>query len=498
MADSLGRTTHYRVKKDLKSGWMLVREQAPNLDPANRQLAINELHHEIHIATALRAAEAYKKGPIIEIYEPLDTNENGSYLLLQYVSDCWLSNALVDGHLSERNALVVARDLTRAVDTHTQVGIVHLNIQPTTILLEFADEQRQVVKGAWLDCYAYACFVDQRDGSIDPRKLVRDYNAPELRDGADPSPEHDLYSIGVVLFTMLGGKLNDRFSNAPLDTSLLKVSSKTEEIIRKALNSIPGQRYQKPTDLLTDLNAALEALQPTSNEYGERSSPPPGDNTRLIIILSFLALLLIGCFGSLFLQRTPWFASAITIPTKTVSTQSASTTPAIAEESFQLPLTPIFLSPSPQTSTSIPPTATAVPPTATSIPPTATAVPPTATSIPPTATAVPPTATSTPRPVVPVPTPTEIPRLRFQKLNEDDDPRCISVQIRDIKTEGWSFKIVGRPFIGIFDRAGNARICGLAPREEVIFDVLNRSGQIIRGGQGIPSRGSAIMRAIWR
>jgi hypothetical protein len=50
---------------------------------------------------------------------------------------------------------------------------------------------------------------------------------------------------------------------------------------------------------------------------------------------------------------------------------------------------------------------------------------------------------------------------------------------------------------GRFDASGNARLCGLAPKQEGTFSVFNAQRQIVPGGRGIPTRGSAIMQASW-
>ncbi|OAN44635.1 serine/threonine protein phosphatase [Chloroflexus islandicus] len=103
--------------------------------------------------------------------------------------------------------------------------------------------------------------------------------------------------------------------------------------------------------------------------------------------------------------------------------------------------------------------------------------------------------------VPPPPTPTvppEPPRLRFVKLNENEDTRCILIQIRGINTAGWIVSIDGLRLSGAFDSGGNARVCGLRPRQEVTFTVRDEQGAPVRGGVGVPTRGSDVMFAEWR
>jgi hypothetical protein len=91
------------------------------------------------------------------------------------------------------------------------------------------------------------------------------------------------------------------------------------------------------------------------------------------------------------------------------------------------------------------------------------------------------------------------PQLRFRAENYDDVNTCISVQIRGIATTGWSFSVDGLTFLdGRFDNAGNARLCELAPGQEVTITVFQAEGRPVRGGGGVPARGGVILVADWR
>jgi len=103
--------------------------------------------------------------------------------------------------------------------------------------------------------------------------------------------------------------------------------------------------------------------------------------------------------------------------------------------------------------------------------------------------------------VPPPPTPTvppEPPRLRFVKLSETEDVRCVLIQITGTNTTGWIVSVDGLRLGAPFDASGNARICGLRPRQEVTFTVRDEQGAPVRGGVGVPTRGSDVMFAEWR
>ena len=99
------------------------------------------------------------------------------------------------------------------------------------------------------------------------------------------------------------------------------------------------------------------------------------------------------------------------------------------------------------------------------------------------------------------PPPTPVPdtgKLWVRKLNEDDQPGCISMRITGVNTRGWSFGVDGMNLAGRFDDAGNARLCGLGPDQEVTISVRDRSGRVVPGGRGVPAKGRAIMLGTWQ
>jgi len=87
--------------------------------------------------------------------------------------------------------------------------------------------------------------------------------------------------------------------------------------------------------------------------------------------------------------------------------------------------------------------------------------------------------------------------LRMSVLNYNDTPTCVSVQITRIDTTGWRLTIDGLRLEASFG-GGDARVCGLGSGQQVTITVRNASGQPVRGGAGVPSKGSAIMLGEWR
>lgn len=100
------------------------------------------------------------------------------------------------------------------------------------------------------------------------------YEAPEIAEGEAPSPASDLYSVGVVLYEMLTGQLPfdaptsvgvalkkvKESATAPrlINTAVPKSLS---DIVMKAMEAAPGDRYQDAGSMLADLRAISDALR---------------------------------------------------------------------------------------------------------------------------------------------------------------------------------------------------------------------------------------------
>lgn len=537
MERNLDRVAYFKAREGKTGRWVMVREWIDGLDVDNRKTVNTCFEREVHIGTLLRDV-AYGHAPIVELYEP-KARAGGTYdrLFLEFVPGLWLSNALAHGPLGERNALVVARDIALAVTAHASHGVVHLNIQPTTVLLRYDPANERLVVGAKLDDYGYAYCPSLPHETVEVRRLAREYCPPDLRAGAPPHTSHDLYNIGLLLWEMVAGKPYARAKAEGSETiRQLSVASVTQQILERALHEDPAQRYREPIDLATALQKALDTVsadpayrQPSS--AGRKDSHPWGGLIGVLVVLIVLCLgLAVWLPRNLMVVVAPDPTPAALPPTLPMPTtllismtaaseagptMTSNVSPTIRTNGTTLPTTvstngPVLagvgtatltrtaeppaapLEASDQTSTAEVLAATE---RATALNVTFSQTQAAASTLTAEAFQINLSPTAPPRPS---PTATEVPKLRFIKLNENDNPSCISVQIRYVRTNGWYFTIVNTPLRGEFDEGGNARVCGLPPRQEVHLNVLNSRSQIIRGGQGIPSRGGAIMRADWR
>lgn len=99
------------------------------------------------------------------------------------------------------------------------------------------------------------------------------YIAPELRvEATHIDGRCDVYSMGVVLAEMLTGLVYEGHFTRALTAALEQLPTKLDGLVRRALSEHPDGRFQKATDMATELEAALAALP-------KGGLPPPVSTT---------------------------------------------------------------------------------------------------------------------------------------------------------------------------------------------------------------------------
>ncbi|MCI0393329.1 MAG: serine/threonine protein kinase [Chloroflexi bacterium] len=127
---------------------------------------------------------------------------DGFYIVSEWVDGPDLATHLArHGSILPLETLVIARQICAAVEIAHQHGLVHRGIRPRNILLT-ADGQVKVSD------VGLAGIISESGLSKTTVMLEgASYMSPELARGEKVGPESDVYSIGVVLFEMLTGRL---------------------------------------------------------------------------------------------------------------------------------------------------------------------------------------------------------------------------------------------------------------------------------------------------
>ena len=200
---------------------------------------------------------------IVSIYDVSKTDDL-EYIVMELVDGVTLKEYLKQqgGSLSWQDTLFFAAQICAALNHAHSRGIVHQDIKPHNILVLKNGEVKVTDFGiAKMTAVQDTRVVQEAIGSVH-------YMAPEQAKGGRIDARTDLYSLGVVMYEMLTGRLPFEGDNPlsivmqhlnalPLLPSELKegVPKAMDDIVMKAMSPDPDRRYPSAEALYRDLVA---------------------------------------------------------------------------------------------------------------------------------------------------------------------------------------------------------------------------------------------------
>lgn len=277
--------SNYRIERLLGQGGMAMVYYGHDIK-LNRPVAIkfidrrykNNPVYASRFVNEARMMGKWRHENIIQIYYADDT-QGHSYYAMEYVDGQDLSKVmelyLEEGELMPiDDVLRIGKATASALDYAHRQGIIHRDIKPSNVLIA---KDGRVLLGD------FGMALDVRDGSMGNIFGTPHYISPEqARRSADAVPQSDLYSMGVILFEILTGSVpfNDpspasialqHISEPPPSPRSInpELTTEVENVILKALEKDPQNRYQTGAKLMAALESALKP-----NNAAKISLPP--------------------------------------------------------------------------------------------------------------------------------------------------------------------------------------------------------------------------------
>ena len=228
-------------------------------------------------------------------------NEEIYYIAMEYIEGRTLSIALRDeGPLPEERVRHIAAQICRSLREAHGLGVVHRDLKPGNIMLTNKGDERDNVKV--LD------FGLVKDVTTDAQDHTQEgvfmgspkYMAPEQILGLALTPRADVYSLGIMLFEMLTGKVpydrgganiatlmahvNDPLPNMHSMAPSLAFSPQMEAIVYRCLEKDPARRFASMSALLLAIKGLAEdgsidvsgPFASPRNPFLSPDQPPPG------------------------------------------------------------------------------------------------------------------------------------------------------------------------------------------------------------------------------
>jgi serine/threonine-protein kinase len=310
---------HYRLDAIAARSGMGVLYRATDL-ASGRTVAVKVPHPEMEADPVL--LERFKReqeiGQLLDhpgIVRTFDGEERSRlYMVLEWV-DGRLLRALLNEQrpLPANRAVRIATGLCDALDCMHKQGIVHRDLKPENVMVGEGDRVKIIDFGI-------AMKEDARritHVANSPMLGTPDYIAPEQVQGRRGDQRSDIYSLGVMLYEMLTGRvpftgpnplavMNDRLVVDPPPARELNpaITPEMEEILRRALEREPRHRYATASEMQWDLEhqdqVGIEPGAGTAERRGPRVPLTRRINRRLLLY-ACLALVPVALFAMMLL-----------------------------------------------------------------------------------------------------------------------------------------------------------------------------------------------------
>jgi eukaryotic-like serine/threonine-protein kinase len=199
----------------------------------------------------------------------------GTYYIAMQLLEGRSLKSLIDAGLNPPQAVALVRQILEAAGFAHRHGVVHRDLKPQNVIVD-ADGKATVTDFGI--ARAGASEITQA-GSV---MGTPHYLSPEQAQGLEVSAVSDLYSIGVILYEALTGRVPfeadsavaiamKQVSHTPQRPSSLNpnISPALDAVVMRALEKDPGQRFQSAEAFIAALDAALRE----PNRAGDRTAP---------------------------------------------------------------------------------------------------------------------------------------------------------------------------------------------------------------------------------
>jgi serine/threonine protein kinase/Tfp pilus assembly protein PilF len=279
--------SHYRVLSSLGAGGMgeVYLAEDPRL---GRKLALKILPVEYtqnpdrvaRFEQEARAASALNHPNIITVYE-IGEESGVHFIAFEYIPGHTLRHSLKDGGMNLREALEVSIQVSSALQAAHEAGITHRDIKPENVMIR-PDGYVKVLD------FGLAKLTEKSASKIDVEAETRvraqtepgtvmgtvTYMSPEQARGVTVDARSDIFSVAVLLYEMVTGRLPFDGKTAsdviaaillseppPPSRAVAGIPVELDWSLSKALRKDSEERYQTIKSFLSDLKHIKSRLE---------------------------------------------------------------------------------------------------------------------------------------------------------------------------------------------------------------------------------------------
>ncbi|MFR3910085.1 MAG: Stk1 family PASTA domain-containing Ser/Thr kinase [Clostridium paraputrificum] len=262
----------YEIEEKIGEGGMSIVYKA-RCNKLNRYVAVKVLKKEMsdnedivnkfkREATAIAALSDNNIVNILDVGSQDDVN----YIVMEYVKGKTLKELIKQfGKLNYETAITIAIQIAKALECAHKNNIIHRDVKPQNIL---------VTEEGLIKVTDFGIAKSTSSATLTNTTTIMGsahYFSPEQAKGTLVDNRTDLYSLGVVLYEMVTGKVPFE-ADSPVTIALKhiqeevvppkqinsKIPESLNKLIIKAMEKDPGMRYQNARDIINDLQKIKE------------------------------------------------------------------------------------------------------------------------------------------------------------------------------------------------------------------------------------------------
>lgn len=228
---------------------------------------------------------------IVAIHDSGQTTAGHLYFVMEFVNGTNLQQLIQNAALSPVQALEITIQVCEALHYAHGAGVIHRDIKPANVLVTAEGRAKLADFGL-----ARPLGVVPEGTLTSPSRVVGSphYMAPEQWQGKADC-RSDIYALGITLYEMLTCMRPTLNYEPP--SKKVPVDARLDQVVDKALQPKPEERYQAVSDMRQDVDYIRQSPRPRRKVLSSRRYPTEDHSSQINGLLWFLAVGLIAVLG---------------------------------------------------------------------------------------------------------------------------------------------------------------------------------------------------------